>query len=71
MNYQTTVVPRPGVDYKTSSEVLTDWEAGKDCIIADLFNRWDGKPMSRRDEINVKIRFNKLRDFIIVGGYEG
>lgn len=58
----TTLIPGYGRDYKTAKAVKADWKAGKDFIIADIFNPWDGKPCSIRDMGNeqVMIRFCRL-----------
>ncbi len=44
-----TLIPAYGRDYKTKKEVLADWEAGKDFIIANAFHPYDGKPMNKED----------------------
>ena len=64
--YETTVIPNYGKDYEYSSEVKTDWLAGKDFIISDISNPWNGKPITCRDGVDVRIRFCKLRKFIII-----
>tara|TARA_R110000796_G_scaffold61271_2_gene141900 strand:- start:5995 stop:6192 length:198 start_codon:yes stop_codon:yes gene_type:complete len=58
----TTLIPAYGRDYKTAKAAKADWKAGKDFIIADMFNQWDGKPCSIRDMENeqVMIRFCRL-----------
>ena len=41
-----------------------DWEAGKDWIINDPFNRWNGKPANiddMKDDNDVWLRYDKLR----------
>ena len=62
----TIVIPAYGRDYSTAAEVLADWNGGKDFIISDMSNRWDGKYCSIRDNIDVKIRYRKLQDFLFV-----
>lgn len=55
-----TVTPAYGRDYKSAKAAKADWKAGKDFIIDDLSSRYDGKPCSIRDGLNVVIRFNNL-----------
>jgi len=57
-----TLIPAYGRDYKTAKTVKADWEAGKDFVIADISNPYDGKPCSIRDMENeqILIRFNRL-----------
>jgi len=58
-----TLTPAYGRDYTSLAKAKADWEAGKDFIIADISNRWDGKPCSKRDckGQEIMIRYNKLR----------
>ena len=44
-----TLTPAYGRDYKTAKTAKNDWLAGKDFIIADFTNPYDGKPISIRD----------------------
>ncbi len=55
-----TVLPAYGRDYKSAKTAKADWKAGKDFIIADMFNPYDGKPCSINDGFPVTIRFNNL-----------
>ena len=57
----TTVIPAYGRDYKSAAAAKQDWKDGKDFIIADLSNPYDGKPCSIRDGLKVPIRYNKLQ----------
>ena len=57
----TTVIPAYGRDYKSAAAAKKDWQDGKDFIIADLFDPYDGKPCSIRDGLTVTIRYNKLQ----------
>ena len=57
----TTVIPAYGRDYKSAAAAKQDWKDGKDFIIADLSNPYDGKPCSHRDGLKVVIRYNKLQ----------
>ena len=56
-----TVIPAYGRDYKIAIDAKKDWKDGKDFIIADCHNRYDGKPCSIRDGLKVAIRYNKLQ----------
>lgn len=66
------VVPAYSRDYKTAETAVADWKDGKDFMISDLSCVNHGMYMSNRDPIKndgydgVKIRFNKLRDFVLV-----
>lgn len=58
-----TLIPAYGRDYKSKKEVLADWNADKDFIIADFSHPYDGKPMNQRDAepgITYNIRYKKL-----------
>jgi hypothetical protein len=61
----TTVTPAYGRDYTSAKSAKADWAAGKDFIIADIFDRYDGKPINKQDAdgagITIMIRFNSLR----------
>ena len=60
-----TVVPAYGRDYTSINAARADWCAGKDFIINDLFNPYDGKPINRDQAVEagytVHIRYNHLR----------
>lgn len=45
----TTVIPAYGRDYKTAKAAKADWQSGKDFIIADFFDPYDGKMINRQD----------------------
>ena len=59
-----TVVPAYGRDYKTAKAARKDWAAGKDFIISDFFDRYDGKPINKQDAdragIKAQLRFRNL-----------
>jgi hypothetical protein len=61
----TTVTPAYGRDYKSKKAALADWNAGKDFIINDISNRWDGKPVNKQGAeeagLSIMIRYDKLR----------
>ena len=58
-----TVTPAYGRDYKSAKAAKGDWDAGKDFIIADMFDPYDGKPINKEqaDARVIYIRFNQLR----------
>lgn len=62
MKNPSTLVPAYGRDYKSAKAARADFAAGKDFLIADISNRWDGKPCSIRDLVpgQIKIRYAKL-----------
>jgi len=68
------LVPAHGRDYSVQADVLTAWYEGKDFLICDISNRWDGKPCSSRDAEHirasgydaVKIHFAKLARTTII-----
>ena len=53
-----TVIPAYGRDYRSAKAAKQDWIAGKDFIICDMSNPYDGKPCSIRDGLKVSIRFD-------------
>lgn len=61
-----TLIPAYGRDYTSARKVKEDWDAGKDFLISDFFNPYDGKPMNKEDAEcdgnidKVGIRYNKL-----------
>jgi hypothetical protein len=64
-----TLIPAYGRDYKTAKSAKADWKAGKDFIIANVFHRYDGKPMSIRDVCageKFMIRFDRLAKITMV-----
>ena len=66
----TTVTPAYGRDYKSGKAAKADWAAGKDFIINDMFNKYDGKPINKSDAdnagIKVIIRFDSNRKTVNV-----
>ena len=70
MRYNVTLIPAYGRDYKSARAVKVDWYAGKDFVIAQYGNRWDGKPINKAqadaEDWGVCIRFNSLRSFTII-----
>jgi hypothetical protein len=68
------LTPAYGHDYKLPAEVSAAYNAGKDFIIADISNRWHGKPANNADlapEGKVKIRYNKLTKVVILNATTG
>ena len=65
-----TLIPAYGRDYKTAVAARADWEAGKDFIIADISNPWDGKPINKQqadfDLISITLRFNNLTNLAVI-----
>ena len=61
----TTVTPAYGRDYKSKKAALADWNSGKDFIINDISNRWDGKPVNKQGaeegKLSIMIRYDQLR----------
>lgn len=57
-----TIVPACGRDYDSERKAIADWMNGKDFRIADISSQWDGSYCSIRDGIDVRIRFNRLRN---------
>jgi len=66
-----TLVPAYGRDYKSKKDVLADFNAGKDFVIADFSSPYDGKPANKQDLTNEKrihIRYKKLTQICVVRG---
>jgi len=67
-----TLIPAYGRDYTSKREVLRDWNANRDFIVADLFSQWDGKPVNRADlertngPHQVQIRYKRLERITVV-----
>ena len=67
-----TIVPAYGRDYKTEEKAVADWNNDKDFKIADVSSPYNGRYINLQDAQNdknikqVKIRYNKLADFVIV-----
>lgn len=55
-----TLTPAYGSDFKSKKEVLEAWGSGKDFIIADFSNPWNGKPCSIRDTESLKKTYGKI-----------
>jgi hypothetical protein len=66
-----TLTPAYGRDYTSKRDMLADWNADKDFIVADMFSPWDGKPVNRQDiastgETQVQIRYKRLEKIAVV-----
>lgn len=64
MSHCSTVVPAYGRDYRSAAAALKDWNDGKDFVLQDISDPYDGKPCSKRDfegkARHIMIRYNKL-----------
>ena len=62
------LIPAYGRDYSTAEKAIADFAAGKDFTISDISHKYNGKYCSIRDlkGYKIKIRFNKLADFVFV-----
>jgi hypothetical protein len=47
--FELNAIPAFGRVYTSKAAVWSDWTAGKDFIVADISNRWDGKPFNKED----------------------
>lgn len=66
-----TLTPAYGRDYKSKKEVLEDFNAGKDFVIADITHPYSGKPVDKKSlivegERQVMIRYKKLTQVAVV-----
>lgn len=59
----TTVTPAYGRDYTSLAKAQADWDAGKDFIIQDIMDPYDGKPCNKEDmkDRHVNVRYGRLR----------
>ncbi len=58
-------------DFTTAKAAKASWAAGKDWLICDRFDRYDGKPTSQRDwpkTYTLQLRFNRLTKSTMVKG---
>lgn len=73
------LIPAYGRDYKTKADVQAAWMAGKDFLVADMSNPWDGKPVNREQiyqaqmepgsgigHTSVQIRYGGLRKVAVL-----
>ncbi len=64
-----TLIPAYGRDYRSAKDAKADFLAGKDFIIADITDRYDGKPCSVRDfdaGTGITLRFKRLADLTVL-----
>jgi hypothetical protein len=64
-----TLVPAYGRDYKNQKEVKEAFKNGKDFIIQDISNRYDGKPANNADLADydfITIRYKQLRNICVI-----
>ena len=67
-----TLIPAYGRDYHSKADVLADWEANKDFIIANVTHRYMGKPANRSQieeahpTSKVKLRYHKQQRAVFV-----
>ena len=47
--FELNAIPAFGRVYTSKAAVWSDWTAGKDFIVNDISNRWDGKPFNKQD----------------------
>ncbi len=70
-----TVKPAYGRDYKSLEAAEEDWLTDRDFIIADISNRWSGKPVNKRDLVGtgtqIRIRYDKLTKVGFITGDSG
>jgi hypothetical protein len=65
------LIPAYGRDYRTMTDAVADFRAGKDFLIADVSSAWDGKPANIDDlraagHVRVQIRYAGLRKVALV-----
>ena len=68
------VIPAYGRDYKSKKAIILDLLQGKDFIVCQYGDPWDGKPINRnqmRDQDtgeipNIQVRYGQLRKVCIV-----
>ena len=66
-----TCVPAYGRDYTSAKAVKSDWNAGKDFKICDLFSGEDGRMINKQDgrEGEVyNIRYKRLTQICVIKG---
>ncbi len=51
-------------DYKTAKAAKESWGTGKDWVVNDMFNPWDGKPINQSQAVeagySITLRFCRL-----------
>lgn len=66
-----TLIPAFGRDYKTAGLAEADFHAGRDFIVADMSNRWGGKPVNKEALLqngisSATIRYNRKTRVVLV-----
>ena len=61
-----TVIPAYGRDYKSAAAVHEAWAQGHDFIVADMHDKYDGKPVNIEDArgLTVTARYSELRKVV-------
>lgn len=65
------LVPNHGRDYKSKAEIVAALDAGKDFIVCDRFNPWDGKPANKESALaaghrQVQVRYGGQRKVTVI-----
>lgn len=70
-----TLTPAYGRDYTKRADVIDAFNADKDFILQDVTSRYHGKPINKAQvEVvtsQVKIRYAKLRNVVVVSHHDG
>ena len=66
-----TLTPAYGRDYKSKKEVLADWNANKDFIIANIMNPYNDKLCNKSDALilevtHINIRYKNLTQIAVI-----
>lgn len=65
-----TLTPAYGRDYKSKAEVLADFNANKDFVIADIFHPNSGAYANKADlqgnERTINIRYKRLTQIVVI-----
>ena len=66
-----TLVPAYGRDYNSRAVALADFNDGKDFVVRDFSNPWDGmkanqEDLVREDVVKVKMRYRNLTQVFIL-----
>ena len=64
-----TLIPAYGRDYRSAKDAKADFLAGKDFIIADITDPYDGKPCSVRDfdaGTGITLRYKRLASLTVL-----
>jgi len=67
-----TLTPAYGRDYRSKAAVLTDWNSGKDFIVASIGHPHDGRLINKDDAARTddayNVRYDSLRKIATIGG---